>query len=355
MCDRFRSGVSRLALVTLWVGVMVAPAWAQTARLSGVVRNENGDLMSGVTVIAEKPDANPPRVEQQTDDNGRFYMLGLVGGQWTVTAEAEGYQPDRLTLQVRYGDNPQPIQLRLTRVRHALEIELGEEALEGLDPKQITADLQAADDLFSAEQYSEALEAYQALLTLLPDLTDLYLQIGHSYLGLEQYAQAITAYETLLEEDPDKTNLYLPIGHAYRALEQYDQAIAAYEALLKVDPDNQDAKASIGRVNLEAGNFEAAGATLGEAASGLDASREDLYNMGELAFARGDAEEAGGWYEKAHMKDPVWGKPLFKLALVALNKGDTETAISFFEQVLDAEPDSEEAAQARAVIQQLRP
>ena len=33
MCDRFRAGVSRLALVTLCVGVMVAPAWAQAGRL----------------------------------------------------------------------------------------------------------------------------------------------------------------------------------------------------------------------------------------------------------------------------------------------------------------------------------
>ncbi len=320
MRGRFRSGVSRLALVSLWVGVMVAPAGAQAGRLAGVVRNENGDPMPGATVTAEKPDANPPRVEQQTDDNGRFSMIGLASGQWTVTAKTEGYHPQTRPVPIRYGDNP-PIEFFLGRVRHQLELVLGDAALAGLDPVQLDADLRAADDLFNARQYSEAIEAYQTLLTLLPDLTSLYLQIGHSY----------------------------------REVEQYDQAIAAYEALLKEDPDNQEAKASIGRANLEAGNFEAADETLRDTASGLDASREDLYNMGELAFARGDTEEAAGWYEKAHMKDPAWGKPLFKMALVALNTGDMETAVSFFEQVVDTEPDSEEAAQARAVLQQLRP
>ena len=74
-----------------------------------------------------------------------------------------------------------------------------------------------------------------------------------------------------------------------------------------------------------------------------------------VLFVGGDTEEAAGWYEKAHMKDPAWGKPLFKLALVALNKGEMETAVSFFEQVVDAEPDSEEAAQASGFLQQLRP
>ena len=319
MCDRFRSGVSRLALVTLCVGVMVAPAWAQAGRLTGVVMNENGDPMPGATVTAENPDAARPRVEQQTGDNGRFSIIGLASGRWTVTAEIEGYHPDTVTKPVNQGSNPQPVELRLRRVRSGLELALGEAALEGLDPVQLDADLAAANGLLNAEQYSEALEAYQALLTLLPDLTGLYLQIGHSYRGLGQY----------------------------------DEAIAAYEALLKEDPDNPEAKSSIGRTNLEAGDFEAAREALGETSSGLDASREDLYNMGELAFVRGETEEAAGWYEKAHMKDPAWGKPLFKLGLVALNTGDMEAAASFFEQVVDAEPDSEEAAQATAVLQQL--
>ena len=320
MRDRICSGVSRLALVTLCVGVMSAPAVAQVGRLGGIVLDEDGDPMPGATVIAENLEANRPRVDGQTDDSGRFAMIGLASGRWTVTAETEGYHPNTVTAQVRQGNNPL-VELRLRRVRSALELALGESALEGLDPGQLEADLAAADGLFNAEQYSEALEVYQRLLTLLPDLTLLYLQIGHSY----------------------------------RELEQYDQAIAAYEALLKEDPDNQEAKASIGRTNLAAGDLEAASATLAEATAGLDASREDLYNMGELAFARGDTEEAAGWYEKAHMKDRAWGKPLFKLGLVALNTGDMEGAVSFFEQVVDAEPDSEDAVQARAVLQQLRP
>ena len=202
-----------------------------------------------------------------------------------------------------------------------MELLLGDAALEGLDPKQIEADLQTAADLFNTQQYSEALEAFQTVLTLLPALTNLYLQIGDSYRGLQQY----------------------------------DQAIAAYEALLKENPDNQEAKTSIARVNLDAGNLDVARAMLSEVATGLDASREDLYNIGELFFARGDTEEAAGWYEKAHMNDPAWGKPLFKLALVALNSGDVDIAVSFFEQVVDAEPDSEEAAQASGFLQQLRP
>ena len=117
-------------------------------------------------------------------------MIGLVSGRWTVTAETEGYHPGTVTAQVRQGNMP-VVELTLTRVRSALELALGAAALEGLDPAQLEADLAAADGLFNAQQYSEALEIYQTLLTLLPQLTNLYLQIGHSYQGLEQYDQAL--------------------------------------------------------------------------------------------------------------------------------------------------------------------
>ena len=50
------------------------------------------------------------------------------------------------------------------------------------------------------------------------------------------------------------------------------------------------------------------------------------------------------------MVDPSWGKPLYKLALVALNRGDTETAKAYLQQVVDVDPESAEAAQARATV-----
>ena len=93
----------------------------------------------------------------------------------------------------------------------------------------------------------------------------------------------------------------------------------------------------------------------GDAGRGAEgASREEFWNAAENAFASGDVDVAAGLYEKAHEADPTWGKPLFKLALVALNKGDTETAVKYFEQVLEVDPDSDEGAQAKTLIPQLK-
>ena len=299
MSKRFRGCVLRVVLLTLFLGATVAPALAQGWRLSGVVTDEDGNPMPGVLVTSENPDIRSS-IEQKTNDLGRYTILGLQNGLWTLTAEAEGYHPDTVPVRLRSGENP-PVDFTLTRIRHALEIALGEEALNGLDPEVLETEIDAAHDLFNSQQYDEA----------------------------------IVAYETILAKLPALTNLYLPLGHSYRATREYDRAIAAYEEVLTNHPENADAKVAIGRVNLEAGNLEAARETLAQTASRLDASREDLYNMGGLAFARGEVDEAAGWYEKAHVKDPNWGRPLF--------------------QVIDVDPDSKEGTQARAVLQQLQP
>ena len=331
MCERFRCCLLGLVLVTLYLGVVVAPALAQpTQVMSGVVTDENGNPIPGVLVTAwneatELQDrSETERLEQTTDDRGRYSMIvGSGTGQWTLTAVADGYQPEMTSLAVRVGGNS--TDFTLIRIRHALELALGEEALEGHDPEVVQKEIRVAHDLLDNEQYDQALAAYEALVAKVPALTDLYVQIGHSYRGKEEY----------------------------------DKAITAYEEVLKNDPENAQAQAGIDRANLEAnleaGNFEAAEATLAETASSLDAPREDLYNMGELEFAKGAIDEAAGWYEKAHMRAPNWGKPLFKLALVALNKGDTETAVTYFQQVVDVDPDSEEGTQASLILQQLQP
>jgi tetratricopeptide (TPR) repeat protein len=92
-----------------------------------------------------------------------------------------------------------------------------------------------------------------------------------------------------------------------------------------------------------------------------------FYNLGEVKFAKGQIDDAAKYYQKAADMDATWGKPLFKLALVELNKlgqiKDTEKeeltktrakVIAALEKVVAADPTSQEAAQAKAVIEQLK-
>jgi len=164
----------------------------------------------------------------------------------------------------------------------------------------------------------------------------------------QDWDTAIAGYEAILEVLPQMSNINIQIGNALRAQQKYEEAIAAYNKALEGDPGNQDVEAEIARTRLAMGDLSGAEALA--ASAGLNASREDLYNLGELEFAKGEVDAAAGWYEKATVADPNWELPWFKLGLVALNKGDIETAKIHFQKVVDIAPDSESGTQAAATL-----
>ena len=311
--SRLQQAVRHLIVAAALLG-LAAPALAQSGRMSGrVVDAETGDPIVGAQIRIQKPDEDTR--EALTDDDGRFSLIGFSSGQWQVYVTAEGYNDDLGNVNVTQSLTP-AVDFELNRVRHALVRALGEDAMEGLDPDEIEAELETADAAFNAEDWDGAIAGYTSLMEKLPQLT----------------------------------NLYSQIGQAYRARGDYQEALEAFEARLAVEPDNENVQTDIARTKLAMGDFEAAQEELTAAASGLDASREDLYNLGELEFAQGAVDAAAGWYEKAAMVDPNWALPVFKLALVALNKGDFEGAKEHFRRVVELDPNSEEGTQASATL-----
>ena len=305
-------------IVMLAAGTVTTTALAQ-GRFRGVVVGPEGNPIEGATVVAEKPDANPPRFEQQSDTEGRFSMVGLASGSWTLTAEVEGYHPNSMQVRITQSENPSAT-LEMARIKHPLVLMLGDEAFVGLDPDQIGQDLAAGDDAYRNSRWQVAIDSYTSILERLPMMNALNMRIGNGQ----------------------------------RELENYDEAIAAYERAAAGDSSlTQEVETTIGRIRMLMGDFDAAGDALAAAASGGGATREDLYNLGELEFAKGEVDAAAEWYEKAVAADPNWVKPMFKLGLVALNKGDIETAKTFFAQVVEKDPSSEEGAQAQATLDAL--
>ena len=57
-----------LACAALLVACLAAPAEAQSARASGVVRDVSGKPVKGATVTATNPEAFPPELTSATDD-----------------------------------------------------------------------------------------------------------------------------------------------------------------------------------------------------------------------------------------------------------------------------------------------
>ena len=308
-------------VIMLATGVFASTAPAQGIFSGSVLDHENNEF-EGATIIMESTSSarssTGARHEVTSDAGGRFVMIGLASGQWTITVEAEGFQPQSSTTTIRQGPNS-PMNIYLERILHPLEIALGD-ALGDVDPAALTDELFAADAAYNSQQWD----------------------------------QALTAYRSILEQLPSMTQVNMQIGAILRELEQYGEAIAAFEQAAAANPElESEVEVEIARINMTLGDFDAASSALAASVASDGAAREDLYNLGELEFAKGNIEAAAGFYEKASAADPGWAKPLFKLALVALNLGDMDTAKQFFSQVIEKDPDSEEGAQARATLDAL--
>jgi tetratricopeptide (TPR) repeat protein len=310
-----RTLLTALAIVAALI-VSALPAAAQTGRVGGTIRDGQGQPIKGATVTAENPQASPSTFTATTDDKGRYSIIGLRSGTWKITASAPGFTPSGGSVPIRTIGAPNP----------PVDIVLAPGAtgpagaLAGVNTKELQGELQKAEDLMNQQQYDAAIAAYQEVLTKTPALTMIHLQIGR----------------------------------AYRMKKDYDSALGAYKKILETDPANERAKIEIGMTNLEKGDFAAAETALSEAAQGTGASREVFYNLGEVKFAKGETDEAMKWYQRAVDTDPNWAKPLFKLGLGHLQKADTKNAIAMMEKVIAVEPNSQEAAQAKALIEQLK-
>jgi tetratricopeptide (TPR) repeat protein len=312
---RFAHLLRGLSVLVLLLAIAVPSVLAQATRgrLTGRVFDGGGEPLAGVTIEANSP--SRAQIATVTEGDGRFSMIGFSSGQWTITAEIDGYQGGRVVTAVSQ-QGAATANFNLNRILSPFERLVGLEALEGLDTAALEADLNAADDAFDTQDYDTAIAAYNQLLSVLPSMTYLHLNIGNAHRGNGDYETAIAAYEHLTG-DPDR---------------------------------GEQAKVEIARTRLSMGDFDAAADI---ATAGANASREDLFNLGEVGFAQGDMETAIGWYEKATAIDPNWEKPWFKLALVSLNLGDFETAKQHFQKVIDIAPSSEEGVQAQATLSAL--
>ena len=292
------------------------PATAQTGRVGGTVKDQQGQPVKGATVVAENPSSSPSSFTATTDDKGRFSIICLRSGTWKITASAPGFTPSGGSVPIRTIGAPNP----------PVDITLAPGAsgptgaLAGVNTKELQGELQKAEELMNQQNYDGAIAAYQAILTKTPALTMINMQIGR----------------------------------AYRMKKDYDSALGVYKKVLEAEPTNERAKIEIGMTNLEKGDFAAAETALGEAAQSPSASREVFYNLGEVKFAKGETDEAMKAYQRAIDTDPNWGKPLFKLGLGYLQKADTKNAIAMMEKVIAVDPNSQEAAQAKALIEQLK-
>jgi tetratricopeptide (TPR) repeat protein len=213
------------------------PAFGQTGRVAGTVKEEKGEAIKGATIVADNPDATPHMFMAVSDERGRFAFASLAQGLWTFRVGAAGYVvagTQRIINPLR----PNPaIEFRLTR--GTATVPTG--ALAGVDTKALQGELDAAQALFEAKRYDQALAAYQAVLTRAPQLTLVHAQIGRIHSARGNDDKALAAYELALAADADNVRVLLGIGLAAGRKGDQEKATRALRRVIDLVPGSAEA------------------------------------------------------------------------------------------------------------------
>ena len=98
---------SRVSLgVIVGVLMLTIPAFTQTAlgTLRGVVRDQQGGALPGVTITVRQVDTNT-LTTAVTGAEGQYFLPNLRPGRYEVTAELAGFVPDKQSLDLRVGQD----------------------------------------------------------------------------------------------------------------------------------------------------------------------------------------------------------------------------------------------------------
>ena len=194
-----RSLACRVILIAGLVTCLAASAFAQ-GRVRGIVRNEDGNGISGATVTVESF-TSPNSRTVTTNRSGRFSFIGLSRGEWLFIIQADGFEPVQGSANVSRGNSPLRVQFTMEADRFNPPAP-AEGVLAGLTARELIESLEQAEELFDRGDYDAAIVAYRSILDRSPALTTLSLQIGHAFREKQEPDQALAAYRMVLDADP---------------------------------------------------------------------------------------------------------------------------------------------------------
>ena len=181
---------ARNTVLMLVCVLFAASAWAQSkgnARVNGKILDDQGKPASAVLVRAIKA-GEPTPVEVKTNDKGEWKLEGLATGNWNFEFLKEGFEPQRMTLELE-NRNP-PIDMKLTKAA-------------AVDPNaELQAGMAKAVELQKAGKNAEARKIIEDLIAKYPEAYRLNAFVGSTYEAEKNYDKAIEHLKMVVDKEP---------------------------------------------------------------------------------------------------------------------------------------------------------
>ena len=304
-------GAAALAVALIVAGV---PASAQTTgQVKGKVVDGKGQPVDKAAVTIEfKGGVNLTR-EVKTNKKGEFIQVGLQPGPYLITIKHEkGVAEDQV--QVGLGSSAE---LNFTVTPPATGMSPEETAFRKLFDEGVQAS--------GAKDHDGAIAKFTEAAGMQADCYACYVNLGAAHYEKKELDKAEAAFKKAAELRPDESQPVRMLADLYNATGRREEAAA----------------------------MATKAAALGAASGG--GSAQDSYNQGVILWNAGKIAEAKAQFEASIKADPNYAEANYWLGMANLNGGNMPEAIKYFENYLKLAPDGPMAAQAKGILDQLKP
>lgn len=303
----------------LFALAIALPATAQsTGMVKGVVKDMKGEPVDGAKVTIEMTEGTSRKFETKTNKKGEYIQIGLPSGPYKVTAEK-----DKLL------SNTAEVRVRINSTAEAnLVVGAPNAAADSAKNAELKATLEAGIAASNAGNNEEAISKFEHATELKPDCADCYYNIGFLEARKKEYPKAEAAYKKAIEIKADYSEAYNGLANVYNAQRKFDEAAEASK------------KAA-----------ELAGSAPGALAGG---NADAAFNQGVILWNAGKVADAKKQFEAAIAANPNHAEAHYQLGMALVNEGNLQGAANEFDTYLKLAPDGPNAAQAKALVAQLK-
>lgn len=328
-----RSAKPVVFLMVLLAAVASIPVWGQAwagqGRLQGAIKDESGKPVQGATITLRKgtgqvdPKAEGPKT-LTTDKNGKWAILGLANGPWGILIQKEGYMDSEGQIGVE------------------------EHPIGPVQPVVITLKKPSQEQVKAAQAQQAPSAGAQAKASL---------EKANTLLAQGKYADARAAYEEGLSKLEDKSlhpAIYRAIADSYYKEGNANAAIDTLKKALEIAPNDPDTLQLMVNLLAAAGREEEAKTYMAKLPQGTKVDPAIGLNVGIKAFNEGKMDAALKEFNDVIAANPSLADAYYYRAMVYLNKGQNPQAKADLTKLLELDPNSKFAKDAKDFLKELK-
>jgi tetratricopeptide (TPR) repeat protein len=322
-----------LALVLVGGSALIAQEWKGRGRLQGMVKDEQGNPIVGAKLTfrmgTDRVDPTKPGPEPViSDKTGKWAVLGLGQGTWSILIEAQGYNSSEGQSPVNEFAAAAPLSIVLKKPS-AESVKAAEAQTKA---GQANAAISQADALVKEEKFADARTQYQKAI----ELSDLQYHAPFIRAIARTYFMESQSAKTKEEKNAK-------LGQAIDALKQADQ----------LKPDDPETLQVMVDLLVDAGREAEAQTYMAKLPAGTKVAPDTMINIGIRAFNEKHLDQALKQFTKVIEENPAMADAYYYRGLCYLNMNKTPEAKADFKKLIEIDPNHKYAKEAKDYLSAL--